>query len=66
MLTIVLQDGVIIGANNRAIEEEIVCDKNCEKIHYFPPNIYYKCKQKYIVHQHQATSNSSFNNYHSK
>jgi hypothetical protein len=35
-----LQDGVILGADTRATEGEIVCDKNCEKIHYLAPNIY--------------------------
>jgi hypothetical protein len=34
-----LQDGVILGADTRATEGEIVCDKNCEKIHYLAPNI---------------------------
>jgi len=35
-----LQDGVILGADTRATERPIVCDKNCEKIHYMAPNIY--------------------------
>lgn len=35
-----LQDGVILGADTRATEGPIVCDKNCEKIHYMAPNIY--------------------------
>jgi hypothetical protein len=30
---------VILGADTRATEGEIVCDKNCEKIHYLAPNI---------------------------
>lgn len=34
------QDGVILGADTRATEGPIVCDKNCEKIHYMAPNIY--------------------------
>ncbi|KAK4597846.1 hypothetical protein RGQ29_015386 [Quercus rubra] len=33
-------DGVILGADTRATEGPIVCDKNCEKIHYMAPNIY--------------------------
>ncbi|XP_065879110.1 proteasome subunit beta type-7-A-like [Euphorbia lathyris] len=37
---IVFQDGVILGADTRATEGPIVCDKNCEKIHYMAPNIY--------------------------
>ncbi|KAK8710613.1 hypothetical protein V6N13_145927 [Hibiscus sabdariffa] len=34
------QDGVILGADTRATEGPIVCDKNFEKIHYMAPNIY--------------------------
>jgi len=34
------QDGVVLGADTRATEDTIVCDKNCEKIHYIAPNIY--------------------------
>ncbi len=30
---------MILGADTRATEGEIVCDKNCEKIHYLAPNI---------------------------
>jgi len=37
---IVFKDGVILGADTRATNESIVCDKNCEKIHYIAPNIY--------------------------
>lgn len=37
---LVFQDGVILGADTRATEGPIVCDKNCEKIHYMAPNIY--------------------------
>ncbi|KAL3702541.1 hypothetical protein R1sor_020563 [Riccia sorocarpa] len=37
---LVFKDGVILGADTRATEGEIVCDKNCEKIHYMAPNIY--------------------------
>jgi Proteasome subunit len=29
-----------LGADTRATEGPIVCDKNCEKIHYIAPNIY--------------------------
>jgi 20S proteasome subunit beta 2 len=35
-----LKDGVVLGADTRATEGSIVCDKNCEKIHYIAPNIY--------------------------
>lgn len=35
-----LQDGVVLGADTRATEGDIVCDKNCEKIHYIAPNIW--------------------------
>ena len=34
------KDGVVLGADTRATEGPIVCDKNCEKIHYIAPNIY--------------------------
>ena len=34
------KDGVVLGADTRATEDTIVCDKNCEKIHYIAPNIY--------------------------
>uniref|UniRef100_A0A2P2LP84 Proteasome subunit beta n=1 Tax=Rhizophora mucronata TaxID=61149 RepID=A0A2P2LP84_RHIMU len=37
---LVFQDGVILGADTRATEGPIVCDKNCEKIHYMAPNIF--------------------------
>ncbi|KAM6550081.1 hypothetical protein CsatB_021757 [Cannabis sativa] len=37
---LVFQDGVILGADTRATEGPIVCDKNCEKIHYMAPEIY--------------------------
>jgi hypothetical protein len=30
----------VLGADTRATEGPIVCDKNCEKIHYIAPNIY--------------------------
>ena len=34
------QDGIVLGADTRSTEGPIVCDKNCEKIHYIAPNIY--------------------------
>jgi hypothetical protein len=34
-----LQDGVVLGADTRATAGQIVCDKNCEKIHDLAPNI---------------------------
>jgi 20S proteasome subunit beta 2 len=34
------KDAVVLGADTRATEGPIVCDKNCEKIHYIAPNIY--------------------------
>ncbi|XP_059076258.1 proteasome subunit beta type-7-B-like [Cryptomeria japonica] len=37
---LVFKDGVILGADTRATEGPIVCDNNCEKIHYIAPNIY--------------------------
>jgi len=37
---ILFKDGVILGADTRATEGPIVCDKNCEKIHYIAPNIF--------------------------
>ncbi|KAJ8750321.1 hypothetical protein K2173_014236 [Erythroxylum novogranatense] len=37
---LVFQEGIILGADTRATEGTIVCDKNCEKIHYMAPNIY--------------------------
>jgi len=37
---IICKDGVILGADTRATEDTIVCDKNCDKIHYIAPNIY--------------------------
>lgn len=33
------KDGVVLGADTRATEGEIVADKNCEKIHYITENI---------------------------
>lgn len=37
---IVYKDGVVLGADTRATEGDIVADKNCSKIHYMQPNIY--------------------------
>lgn len=36
----VFDGGIVLGADTRATEGTIVCDKNCEKIHYIAPNIY--------------------------
>lgn len=36
---IVFKDGVILGADTRATEGNIVADKNCSKIHYLAKNI---------------------------
>lgn len=36
---IVYKDGVILGADTRATEGNIVADKNCSKIHYLTKNI---------------------------
>jgi 20S proteasome subunit beta 2 len=36
----VYEGGVVLGADTRATEGDIVADKNCEKIHYLAPNIY--------------------------
>jgi len=37
---LVCKDAVILGADTRATEGDLVCDKNCEKIHYIASNIY--------------------------
>ncbi|PRP82939.1 hypothetical protein PROFUN_06716 [Planoprotostelium fungivorum] len=37
---IVCKDAVVLGADTRATSGSLVCDKNCEKIHYIAPNIY--------------------------
>jgi len=37
---LIFKDGVVLGADTRATEGPIVCDKNCEKIHYIASNIY--------------------------
>ena len=36
----IFEGGVVLGADTRATEGNIVADKNCEKIHYIAPNIY--------------------------
>ncbi|EFX81362.1 proteasome subunit beta type-7-like [Daphnia pulex] len=36
----IFKDGVILGADTRATEGNIVADKNCFKLHYMAPNIY--------------------------
>lgn len=36
---LVFPGGVIIGADTRATQGDIVFDKNCEKLHYIAPNI---------------------------
>jgi len=35
----VYKDGIVLGADTRATEGNIVADKNCEKIHYITDNI---------------------------
>jgi 20S proteasome subunit beta 2 len=37
---IVFKDGIILGADTRATEGDIVADKNCSKIHFLAQNIY--------------------------
>ena len=37
---LIFKDGIVLGADTRATEGPIVCDKNCEKIHYIASNIY--------------------------
>lgn len=37
---VLFKDGVVLGADTRATGGEIVCDKNCEKIHFIASNIY--------------------------
>jgi len=37
---LVYKDGVVLGADTRATEGPIVCDKNCEKIHFISKNIW--------------------------
>lgn len=36
---IVFKDGVVLGADTRATEGDIVADKNCSKIHFLAKNI---------------------------
>lgn len=37
---IVFKDGVVLGADTRATGDNIIAEKNCEKIHYIASNIY--------------------------
>jgi len=37
---VMFKDGIVLGADTRATEGSIVCDKNCDKIHYIAPNIW--------------------------
>jgi len=37
---LIYKDGVVLGADTRATNGDIVADKNCSKIHYIAPNIY--------------------------
>nr|CAH8859929.1 unnamed protein product [Trichobilharzia regenti] len=37
---VVFKDGVVLGADTRATEGNIVAEKNCSKIHYIAKNIY--------------------------
>lgn len=36
---VVYKDGVVLGADTRATEDNIVATKNCLKIHYMAPNM---------------------------
>jgi len=36
----IYNNGVVLGADTRATEGPIVCDKNCEKIHFISKNIW--------------------------
>lgn len=36
---IIFKDGVILGADTRATDGNIVAEKNCSKIHYISSNI---------------------------
>lgn len=37
---VLLQSGVVLGADTRATSSEVVADKTCAKIHHIAPNIY--------------------------
>ena len=37
--SVLVQDGVVLGADTRATSDEVVADKMCAKIHYIAPNI---------------------------
>ena len=43
----IFKDGVILGADTRATEGNIVADKNCFKLHYMAPNIQYDFSDHY-------------------
>jgi len=34
------KDGVVLGADTRATNGDVIADKNCQKIHYMAPNIW--------------------------
>jgi len=40
IIGLLFKGGVVLAADTRATEGDIVADKNCEKIHYIAPNIY--------------------------
>jgi len=52
---ITYKHGVVLGADTRATEGSIVCDKNCEKIHYISDNIFC-CGAGTAADTQQATS----------
>jgi len=37
---IIYKDGIVLGADTRSTSDNVVADKNCEKIHYIASNIY--------------------------
>jgi len=37
---VIFKDGVVLGADTRATNDNIIAEKECEKIHYIAPNIY--------------------------
>ena len=40
---VVFDGGVVLGADTRATEGDVVADKNCEKIHYLAENMCMYC-----------------------
>lgn len=40
ILTTVLQDGLVMGADSRATAGNIIADKHCEKVHKITDSIY--------------------------